>query len=144
MTHSLLQTPRLRARRGLSLIELMVAVSLLAIVLLSVARLVPGLSRLGMSNDIILKRSYVIQQQVSKYQAMPFDSVYARRGTTTTRVFSLGTVRISRAITVTDSSGKVEKIKIKVTPNGKVSLADSVTIYRGQPATSLLCTTASC
>jgi prepilin-type N-terminal cleavage/methylation domain-containing protein len=129
-----------RQRRGLSLIEVMVAVMVLSITMTFVGHISSSLTQANRRNDIIAKRTFAMQQQANVIGALPFQSL-----TTTllppTKTFTLGDFtydrRVTLATTGSTSVGQTATISITIVPQtGYASdtlLKESMTMYRSSP-----------
>lgn len=126
-------------RRGFSLIEVMVAMTLLAIVMLSLAKMSVTVATIGRTNDIIAKRNAVLQMEANKLGAVPFDSLATF--STTTKSFTQGTFGYTRRLVIQTAGTSRDSIKIVVTPTANTAKKDSVFIIRSKPLSSVLCTT---
>jgi prepilin-type N-terminal cleavage/methylation domain-containing protein len=75
------RTNRPRPRRGVSLIEIMVAMTLLAFVIGSLSVLSAKSARRGKDLDIGSARAFVLMQQANRFSVLPYDSIsiYAPR-----------------------------------------------------------------
>lgn len=139
-----------RPRRGVSLVEVLVAVSLLSISLLALARISPLMNTYGRKNDIRLNRNYVLQQQADRIMAMP-DSLITNTALTGSLVTGTKTLTIQgfkwqRTVTVT-TSGSMQKILLVMKPLSVVKslqTPDSLTLWRSTFGACLLNTTGSC
>ena len=140
----------LRRRSGVTLVEVLVAVSLLSISLLALARVSPLMNTYGRKNDIRLNRNYVLQQQADRIMAMP-DSLITNTGLTGSLVTGSKTLTLQgfkwqRTVTVT-SSGSMQKILLVMKPlsvPAALQTPDSLTLYRTSPSSCVLNTTGSC
>ena len=145
-------TPRrsLRRRGGVTLVEVLVAVSLLSISLLALARVSPLMNTYGRKNDVRMNRNYVLQQQADRIMAMP-DSLITNTAITGSLVTGTKTLTIQgfkwqRTITVT-TSGSMQKILLVMKPlsvPSSLQTPDSLTLWRAASSTCLLNTTGSC
>src|SRR5437879_11882900 len=72
-----------QSEAGFSLVELLVAITLLSLVLVSVAQLNVALARRFYALCGGAARSAVVAQQVNQFTAMPFDSLKSKAGTIT-------------------------------------------------------------
>ena len=129
MTHS---------RKGFSLIEVIVAMTLLAIVLMSLAKLSVMVAVRGRGNDLVAKRTAVLQLESNKLGAVP----YATLATwpTTTATLTLGNFTYTRKMAIANTSSNRYSIKIIVIPSSDTTKKDSVTLDRTLPATkTVLC-----
>lgn len=130
---------RMLGRPGFSLLEVMVAMTMLSIVLMSLAKISKVISVRSRSNDLIAKRSAILTLEANKFGAMPFDSLRAFATGTSTR--TIGAFSYSRTLTVTNTGSTRSTVKIVIAPTLSTSLKDSVTFDRTKPATSTpLCT----
>jgi len=139
--------PRLapRQRRGLSLIEVMVAVMILGITMTFVGHISTGIAQSNRKSDIVAKRTFAMQQQANVVGALPFASL-----TTTilppTKNFTLGDFAYTRLVTLTKagntSTGQTATIAITIVPQTSIDsdtlLKETLTMYRSSP----LCGTA--
>ncbi len=125
-------------RKGFSLVEVMVAMTLLAIVMMSLAKMSVTVATIGRTNDIIAKRNAALQMEANKMGAIPFDSLTSF--VTATKTFTRGTFSYSRRITISLAGTSRDSIKIVVIPTANTAKKDSVTIIRSKPLTNALCT----
>src|SRR2546427_10501281 len=72
-----------QSEAGFSLVELLVAITLLSLVLVSVAQLNVALARRFYALSGGAARSAVVAQQANQFTAMPFDSLTSKAGTIT-------------------------------------------------------------
>src|SRR5437016_14094616 len=87
-------------RRGFSLIEVMVSLTLLAIVVMSLARVSTVISIRARSTDVVAKRMAVLQMEANKFGAMPYDSVVTYYTSSQTRTRGGFTYKRTRTYTV--------------------------------------------
>lgn len=73
------RTPR--ARRGVSLIEIVIAMTLLSMVIGSLGLLSAKNAARGRSLDLVSARTFVLMQQANRFSVLPYDSIvsYAPR-----------------------------------------------------------------
>lgn len=132
-----------RRKDGFSLIEVLVALTLLSIILMSLARVTFQMAASGRTNETVAKRTATLIEEANKFNAMPFDSLATVN--TTTKDLTFGDFKFQRRLTITTVSPKHKTIKIVVTPYlaGVLTTAkkDSVFVTRTKPAGSPLCTT---
>jgi prepilin-type N-terminal cleavage/methylation domain-containing protein len=129
-------------RKGFSLIEVMVAMTVLSIVMMSLAKIGVSVAVKGRTNDIVAKRNAALQLEANKLGAVPFD----RLGTwsTTTRTLTNGGFSYTRRTTIGAPTMYRFAIKVVVTPTLDPSKTDSVMFDRTKPpAGTPLCTTCS-
>ena len=139
---------RPRIRHGFSLVEVMMAMTLLSVILLSMARMSMVVSQRGRANDIVAKRTAVLIQQANKFGAMPYDSLitihagFPSPGTATSAtasaVFTTGDFKYTRRLAVS-TNGVNRTLKILLMPALDTTKKDSVIVYRSKPAGSPLC-----
>jgi prepilin-type N-terminal cleavage/methylation domain-containing protein len=130
----------LRARRrrsGFSLTEVLVAMTLLSIILMGLARVTFSMATAGRSNDVVAKRNAVLVQEANKFNAMPFDSLATV--STSDRTYTFGDFKFTRRIGITTNSTAHKTIKIVITPFYATTKKDSVFVTRTKPAGSPLC-----
>jgi len=131
MTHS---------RKGFSLIEVMVAMTVLSIVMMSLAKIGVAVAVKGRTNDLVAKRNAALQLEANKLGTVPF----ANLGTwsTTTRAFTLGGFTYTRRTTISSMNMYRYAVKVVVIPTLDPTKKDSVMFERTKPpVTSVLCTT---
>ena len=134
-----------RARRGLSLIEVLVAVMVLSISMTFVGHISASLSQSGRRNDLIAKRTFAMQQTTNIVGALPFKSLTSTV-LPASKTMTLGDFTYIRRIAIATagsaSIGQTATISITIVPQtGIVSdtmYKDSLQMYRSAP----LCGTA--
>ena len=138
-----------RPRRGLSLVEVLVAVMVLSIAMTFVGHISTGIAQTSRKSDIIAKRTFAMEQQANFIGALPFASL-----TTTilpaTKNFTIGdtsstsnagnftyTRRVSLSVTGSASVGQKATITITIIPQTGIAsdtlLQESLTMYRSAP-----------
>jgi prepilin-type N-terminal cleavage/methylation domain-containing protein len=134
-----------RQRRGLSLIEVMVAVMILGITMTFVGHISTGIAQSNRKSDLIAKRTFAMQQQANVVGALPFSSLTSTV-LPATKNFTLGDFRYTRRISLTTtgstSTGQTATIIITIVPQTSIAsdtlLKETLTMYRSSP----LCGTA--
>ena len=129
-----------RARRGLSLIEVMVAVMVLAIMMTFVGHVSSSVAQANHRNDVIAKRTLAMQEQSNIIGAMPFANLTAAV-LPPSKSFTLGNFRFIRLITLsttgTPTKGQTTTITITIVPQTAVPsdtlLTESLTMLRSAP-----------
>jgi prepilin-type N-terminal cleavage/methylation domain-containing protein len=126
-----------RARKGFSLIEVMVAITVFSLVLLSLAKVTTALAMRGRTSDLVAKRNAALQLEANKLGAMP----YARLAAWSSNVQTVtrGTFSYTRQLTLTRMSSNRYTVKIVVIPTLDPTKADSVMLDRTQPPQNSLC-----
>src|SRR5256885_5851893 len=122
--------PMRRVDAGFTLIEIMVAMAMLGVVLMSVARLNFTLARRFYALSGGGARDAVLAQQVNQFAALPFDSLKAKAGTITVNKPPLP---YTRKVTVDSLSPKLRRVTIVVTPLNPVFQPDTLVLQRTKP-----------
>lgn len=125
---------------GFSLVEVIIAMSLLTIVLMLLSTLALSSGRRARLNDLTTKRNFALAQQAGRIEVMPFADV--TQLTSGTVQMLVGDFTFNRRLVVTPSGTSRYTIRIVVEPLAGEFRADSVTIDRTRPASGTpLCTT---
>src|SRR2546426_2459716 len=122
--------PMKQSEAGFSLVELLVAITLLSLVLVSVAQLNVALARRFYALSGGAARSAVVAQQVNQFTAMPFDSLKSKAGTITVNKPPLP---YTRKVTVDSLSPKLRRVTIVITPLNSVFAPDTLVLQRSKP-----------
>jgi prepilin-type N-terminal cleavage/methylation domain-containing protein len=120
-----------RTEAGFSLVELLVAVTLLALLLVGVARLNFVLAQRFYKLSQSPARDGIIAQLVNQFAATPFDSLASKAGTVTVNQPPLP---YTRTVIVDSLSVNWRRVRIIVTPQSSMFKADTVTLQRTKPA----------
>ena len=118
----------------------MVAMTVLSIVIMSLAKIGVAVAVKGRTNDLVAKRNAALQLEANKLGTVPF----ANLGTwsTTTKAFTLGGFTYTRRTTISSMNMYRYAVKVVVIPTLDPTKKDSVMFERTKPpATSVLCTT---
>lgn len=127
-------------RRGFSLIEIIVALTLLAFAMMSAGQFAAVLSRRGYANELRAKRIFVLQQQANKLTSVPFDSL--NRGTLAagTKRMTSGGFSFDRILSYSATGTQTLRIKLVVKPVSSPTQLDSIVFARTKPkSASPLC-----
>jgi prepilin-type N-terminal cleavage/methylation domain-containing protein len=119
-----------RNQAGFTLLEIMVAMTLLGLALMGVARFNVDLARRFYALSGGAARGGVVTQQLNQFAAMPYDSLKGKAGTITVNKPPLP---YTRKITVDSLSPKLRRVTIVVTPLNTVFKPDTVIIERTKP-----------
>ncbi|MFL5593833.1 MAG: prepilin-type N-terminal cleavage/methylation domain-containing protein [Gemmatimonadaceae bacterium] len=132
-------SPSGERRHGISLVEVIVAMVLLAIAVTSLAAMVGSVSRSGIRTSGDAYKNGVLMNEVNRLEGIPFDSVAVGSSYTTV---STGSYPHTRYVTVTSVQADVIKsIKVVIKPVNPNFKSDSVTFIRTKSRTSrVLCT----
>lgn len=127
-----------RARTGFSVIEVMVAVTLLGVVMMSLGKLSVVIAQRGRSNELVTERTFAMQQQASKFVSMPYDSIATFP--TVGKTFMSGDFRYGRLLRITSPGTDRYRITLVIVPASDPARRDSVIIDRSRPpSSSVLC-----
>jgi prepilin-type N-terminal cleavage/methylation domain-containing protein len=130
---------RRRPRAGFSLIEVIVAFSLLAIIMSSLARLTTLVTQRSRGNDIVSKRTFALQHEANRLGALTFAQLATE--STGSTLMLLGDFQFTRTLTITAVGTTRYTIKVVVSPSDYPSRTDSLVFDRTKPATgTVLCT----
>lgn len=126
-------------RKGFVLVEIIVAMVLLAVAVSSLAALVYSVSHSGIKTSGDAYRNGVLMQEVNRLEGIPYDSI--PNGTSSVQVTG-GQYPHTRTVTVTEPQANVIKsIKIVIKPTNPQYKADSVDFIRTKARTTrVLCT----
>ena len=126
-------------RKGIGLIEVIVAMVILAITLSSLAPVMYSVSRSTITVTGKAYRNGVLMQEVNRLVALPYDSIPV--GTTTFTVTSMP-FQHTRTVTISEPVVNLKLVKVKITPVSTAYLPDSTSFTRTRARTSkYLCTT---
>lgn len=130
------QAQRRRTRWGMSVVEIMVAMMLLGTGTVAMAGLSLATARRAQANDIFTKRTALLQQQMNRLQALPYDSLIAKQGT----VKVTGSFPHTRVVSVSlDPSGNRARVTVRIIPSRAPGSGETIVFDRARPAKSPLC-----
>ena len=130
------------SRRAFTLIEVMVALTLLSFVLVSLAKASTIVATRGRDNGLSAQRTAALTLEANKMGAVPFANLSnyltAHPGST----FTAGGFSYTRRMTITSKASNRYAIKIVLVPSTDTTRKDSVFFDRTLPGTnSPLCVT---
>jgi type II secretory pathway pseudopilin PulG len=126
------------SRKGFMLVEVIVAMVLLAIAVTSLAGLVYSVSQSGIKTSGDAYRNGVLMHEVNRLEGLPYDLIPT--GTSSYSV-STGSYPHTRVVTVAEPVTNVKTIRIVITPVNAKFKPDSVAFLRTKARTSrALCT----
>jgi prepilin-type N-terminal cleavage/methylation domain-containing protein len=127
------------SRKGFVLVEVIVAMVLLAVAVSSLAALMYSVSQTNMANTGGAYRNGVLMNEVNRLEGIPYDSIHVG---TTTVVVSTAPYPHTRVITVAEPVANVIKtVKVVITPSNPRYKPDTVNFNRTKARTSrVLCT----
>jgi prepilin-type N-terminal cleavage/methylation domain-containing protein len=127
-----------RSREGFTLIEVMVALTLLSIILLSFADAATAVAVRGRTNDLVAKRTAALQGEANKFASLPYSSLAG--WSTADKTFTKGNFTYTRKLSITALAANRDSIKITVVPATAPTKTDYAIVLRTKPtSSSLLC-----
>lgn len=123
---------------GFSLVEVVVAMTILAIVLMSLAKLSTVVAVRGRGNDLVAMRTAALERESNKFGAIRFDSLAVFP--TTSKTFTFGKFAYTRQLALTKVTTTRYTVKIVIIPTNNTAATDSIIFDRTKPASSALCT----
>ena len=125
----------IRGRKGFSLIEVMVAMTMLSLVMLQLAKVTMALSLRNRTSDLVAKRIASLQLEANKFGAVPYSRLAS--WSTADQTLTRGNFTYTRRLTITTMSSTRYTIKIVVVPSADSTKKDSVMIDRTKPPGSI-------
>ena len=121
-----------RTRDGVSLIEIIVAMTLLVVVLGALSVLTTRTVKRSRDLDVASARTFVLMQQTNRFSSLPYDSIpsYAPRVDTVTT----GRYRYRRSLSYVDGTTGAEyrTLKVRLVPLQDKQTPDSLVFQRGK------------
>jgi prepilin-type N-terminal cleavage/methylation domain-containing protein len=128
-----------RPRHGFGLVEVIVAMVLLAVAVSSLAALVFSVSDSGMRTTGDAYKNGVLMHEVNRLEGLPYDSI--PNGTIAYAV-STGSYPHSRIVTIAEPVVNIKNVRIVISPSNSKYKPDTVQFLRTRARTSkVLCTT---
>lgn len=124
--------PRAQARDGFTLVEVIVAMTLLAGILLSLAAMTFSTAQRALDIQATNSRQSVMLQEVNRLNALPWASLAGAAGDS---VMSSGHEEFNRRVTVA-TAGRTATVQVILTSTRGGTFADTVTFTRSDPPTS--------
>ena len=139
------------SRKGLSLIEVMVAVMILSIMMAFVGHISSSVAQANRRSEVIAKRTFAMQQQSNIIGAMPYSSITATL-LPASKTMSLGDFTYLRRVTLsttgTVAAGFSTAITITIVPQTGIPsdtlLQESLSMIRSAPNCGTVLGMASC
>lgn len=126
----------MRNRRGISLVEVVVAVTLLG--MMATVHTVVTM-RYAVRNRVAaigVSRAAALSNAVDLYTTMPYSTIATNTGCTT--ITAPAQYAHTRCVTTTAPAGAITRIQIIITPTNTAFRADTVSLDRAQPPTGSL------
>lgn len=123
-------------RRGVAVLEILVGMVVLSIGLLGVAGMTGVAARRATGLSTQSSRDGIVLQELNKLAALPYDSLSARVGCTTS---TSGTLTYTRCITVTDITDGIgyKRVRLIVSPATSYARPDTVYVNRAKGAAAI-------
>lgn len=119
--------------RGVSLIEILIALTILSTVLAALGGLMFQAARHTHLSAAVAYRGAAAEQAAAWIQNLPWDSLATAVGCTTR---TAGQLVYSRCVSVADLSPQLKRVTIAITPeSGPVMKPDTVVVDRNRPRT---------
>jgi Tfp pilus assembly protein PilV len=121
-----------RPRRGISIVEILVAMTLLVVVIGSLGVLSARTARRARTLDLKSARTFVLMQQSNRFSVLPYDSIsfYAPKNDTVIA----GRFKYARRVTYTQSmtGSEYKTVKVYLIQVGDSTVTDSLTFLRAK------------
>jgi len=138
-------------RKGLSLIEVIIAIMVLGVTMTFVGHISAGLTQFNRKNDLIAKRTFAMQHQANIIGAMPFTSLTASL-LPASKTITLGDFtyvrRVALSTTGTVTSGQTTLLTITIVPQTGIAtdtlLKESLSMVRTSPNCGSVLGTSAC
>ena len=131
-----------KQRKGFVIVEVIVAMVLLAVAITSLAALMYSISQSGMAATGNAYRNGVLMNEVNRLEALPYDSIAV--GSTSINA-STAPYPHTRVITVTELvANSIKAIKVVITPTNAKYKPDTLSFTRTKARTSKALCTVGC
>jgi hypothetical protein len=124
-----------RARSGLSVVEVIVSIALFGTAVIAMAGLSLAVAKRGEANDLFTKRTAVLQQQMNRLQALPYDSLVNKGGL----VAIASPFPHKRRITISQAGSRT-RVTVQIIPTKAPASSETIAFDRARPTASPLCT----
>jgi prepilin-type N-terminal cleavage/methylation domain-containing protein len=121
----------MRVRKGMSLIEVMIALTLLVMLVVSNTLLTMKFAERQQAVSLGAYRTATLSMLIGKYMAMPFDSLALHTGCTTVTRFATIPFGYTRCVTVTSVTGSNSQVQIILTP-ANLTRVDTILFNRSK------------
>ncbi len=117
-------------RNGFSLVEVMIALTILSVVLLALGGLMFQVSQRSRSSAATTYRTAAAQKVAAQIQSMPWDSINGAIGCTAD---SSGLIAYNRCISVTSVGAKTKQVTVVISPTGLfTALPETLLVVRSK------------
>lgn len=123
----------MRSEQGFTLIEIMMAMTLLSIILMSLTGLTFAVSRQSFNSSMMVHRTAALTEVSERFGAMPFDSIDTYAGCAT---ISDGPLPHEWCVTVQDVASDEKRLRVVVTPTDTDIAPDSLIVDRARTASA--------
>lgn len=127
---------RMKARPGISLIELMVAVTLIGLIVTAHTMVTMKYAVRNRTAAVGVDRAAAISTAVDLYSTMPFASIAGATGCTT--ITTMVNYVHDRCVTVSSPTQAIRRIEIIIRPANSAFRSDTVRVDRSLPPTGSL------
>ena len=124
----------MRRRSGFSLLEVVIAMTILSLALMGIGRFSATLHIRSRGNDLVAKRAAALQLEANKFAAVPYSTLST--WSTTDKTFTRGDFTYTRKLSISTASSTRYTIKVIVVPSTDATRKDSVMIDRTLPPTA--------
>lgn len=127
---------RMKTRRGISLIELMVAVTLMGLIVTAHTMVTMKYAVRNRTSAVGVDRASAISTAVDLYSTMPFASLAGATGCTT--ITTMTNYVHDRCVTISNPTQAIRRIQIIIRPANAAFRSDTVRVDRSLPPTGSL------
>ncbi len=121
----------LRSEAGASLVEIVMAMGILAVVLMALGGLMFQVARSTQRSAVVAQRSAASSSAAAWIHGLPWDSLGTAVGCSS---LQSGALSYDRCVTVTDISSRHKRVTVVIVPTSLVPIgADTVVIDRNSP-----------
>lgn len=123
--------PDLRSERGVSLVEILLAMTILSTVLIALAGLMYQIARQNHRSGAVGYRSAATMTAAAWARALPWDSIDAQVGC---RADSSGLLAYSRCTFVQDAAPQLKQITVVISATGQIAVQpETIVVNRPKP-----------
>ncbi len=121
---------RRAGERGISLVEVMIALTIFSVVLVALGGLMFSVAKQTRQSAATTFRQAAMQRAAAWIDVLPWDSITPSAGCTAD---SSGQLAYDRCVSVVDTTPRLKRITVVVSPTGVLSaLPDTLVIYRNR------------